>query len=84
MGPALPKPSGSQRNGWIRSGKRDHVLTPVRYVGPEAQEDDGEPFEERMRLLLTAQWWGQQPGAAKLDTAIEANVETLGFGIPEA
>ena len=34
--------------------------------------------------LLTAQWWDQQAEAAKLDTAIEANVETLCFGIPEA
>jgi hypothetical protein len=59
MGPALPKPSGSQRNGWIRSGKRDHVLTPGRYVGPEAQEDDGEPFEEKM-ARLSAQWREQQ------------------------
>ena len=83
MGPALPTPSGAQRNGWIRPGKRDHDLTPGRYVGLEAQEDDGEPFEEKMQRL-TAQWWDQQAEAAKLDTAIEANVETLGFGIPEA
>ncbi len=83
MGPALPTPSGSQRNGWIRPGKRDHVLTPGRYAGPEAQEDDGESFEEKMQLL-TAQWWDQQAEAAKLEAAIEANVETLCFGIPEA
>ena len=83
MGPALPTPSDSRRNGWIRPGKRDHVLTPGRYVGAEAQEDDGEPFEERMQLL-SAQWWDQQSQAAKLDAAIEANLETLGFGIPEA
>ena len=34
--------------------------------------------------LLSAQWWDQQAEAAKLDAAIEANLETLGFGIPEA
>jgi type I restriction enzyme M protein len=28
--------------------KHGHVLTPGRYVGAEAQEDDGEPFEEKM------------------------------------
>ena len=27
------------------------MLTPGRYVGAEAQEDDGEPFEEKMKRL---------------------------------
>jgi type I restriction enzyme M protein len=31
--------------------KHGHVLTPGRYVGAEAQEDDGEPFEEKMQRL---------------------------------
>ncbi len=34
--------------------KHGHVLTPGRYVGAEAQEDDGEPFDEKMKRL-TAQ-----------------------------
>ncbi len=28
--------------------KQDYILTPGRYVGIEEQEDDGEPFEEKM------------------------------------
>ncbi len=28
--------------------KHDFVLTPGRYVGAEEQEDDGEPFAEKM------------------------------------
>jgi len=32
--------------------KHGHVLTPGRYVGAEAQEDDGEPFEEKMTRLV--------------------------------
>ena len=28
-----------------------HVLTPGRYVGAKVQEDDGEPFEEKMVRL---------------------------------
>jgi type I restriction enzyme M protein len=28
-----------------------HVLTPGRYVGAEAIEDDGEPFDEKMQRL---------------------------------
>src|SRR2546425_644799 len=31
--------------------KHGHVLTPGRYVGAEAQEDDGEPFEDKMQRL---------------------------------
>jgi len=31
--------------------KQDFILTPGRYVGIEEQEDDGEPFEEKMTRL---------------------------------
>ena len=33
--------------------KQDYILTPGRYVGIEEQEDDGEPFEEKMGRLTT-------------------------------
>jgi type I restriction enzyme M protein len=59
--------------------KHGHVLTPGRYVGAEAQEDDGEPFEEKMRRL-TATLREQQAEAAKLDAAIAANLRELGYG----
>jgi type I restriction enzyme M protein len=59
--------------------KHDHVLTPGRYVGAEAQEDDGEPFEEKMKRL-TATLREQQAEAAKLDAAIAANLKELGYG----
>jgi type I restriction enzyme M protein len=58
--------------------KHGHVLTPGRYVGAEAQEDDGEPFEEKMRRLV-AQLGEQQAEAARLDAAIAANLKELGF-----
>ena len=58
--------------------KHGHVLTPGRYVGAEAQEDDGEPFEEKMRRL-TATLRDQQAEAAKLDAAIAANLKELGY-----
>jgi len=60
--------------------KHGHVLTPGRYVGAEVQEDDGEPFEEKMRRLA-AQLREQQAEAAKLDAAIAANLRELGFWI---
>ena len=59
--------------------KHGHVLTPGRYVGAEAQEDDGEPFEEKMTRLV-AQLREQQAEAAKLDAAIAANLKGLGYG----
>jgi type I restriction enzyme M protein len=60
-------------------GKHGHVLTPGRYVGAEAVEDDGEPFEEKMRRL-TSTLREQQAEAAKLDAAIAANLKELGYG----
>ena len=56
-----------------------HVLTPGRYVGAEAQEDDGEPFGEKMRRL-TATLREQQAEAATLDAAIATNLKEIGCG----
>ena len=59
--------------------KHSHVLTPGRYVGAEAVEDDGEPFEEKMQRLATT-LREQQADAAKIDVAIGANLRELGYG----
>ncbi len=59
--------------------KHGHVLTPGRYVGAKAAEDDGEPFEEKMRRLV-AQLREQQAEAATLDAAIARNLKELGYG----
>ena len=59
--------------------KHGYVLTPGRYVGAEVQEDDGEPFAEKMQRL-TAQWREQQAEGQRLDAAIAANLAKLGFG----
>jgi type I restriction enzyme M protein len=58
--------------------KHGHVLTPGRYVGAEALEDDGEPFEEKMKRLA-ATLREQMAEGRKLDTAIEANLKGLGY-----
>jgi type I restriction enzyme M protein len=58
--------------------KHGHVLTPGRYVGAEAVEDDGEPFDEKMKRLV-ATLREQQAEAAKLDAAIAENMLRLGF-----
>ncbi|MGE4159660.1 MAG: type I restriction-modification system subunit M [Planctomycetota bacterium] len=61
--------------------KHGHVLTPGRYVGAEAVEDDGEPFEAKMKRLSAT--LAQQMGeGAKLDEAIRKNLRELGFPMP--
>ncbi len=55
-----------------------YVLTPGRYVGAPEQEEDDEPFDQKMRRLV-AQLREQQAEAAKLDAAIAANLKELGF-----
>ncbi|MCX7981206.1 MAG: type I restriction-modification system subunit M [Bacteroidia bacterium] len=59
--------------------KHGYVLTPGRYVGAAEQEEDDEPFDQKMRRLV-AQLREQQAEAAKLDAAIAANLEELGYG----
>ena len=59
--------------------RHGRVLTPGRYVGAAPQEDDDEPFEEKMTRLV-AQLRAQQAEGARLDAAIAANLEALGFG----
>ncbi|MXZ13857.1 MAG: SAM-dependent DNA methyltransferase [Candidatus Dadabacteria bacterium] len=59
--------------------KHSHILTPSRYVGVETQEDDGEPFEDKMRRFV-AQLSEQQIEAAKLDATIAVNLKELGYG----
>ena len=60
--------------------KHGHVLTPGRYVGAEAQEDDGERFEEKM-ARLTAELRKQREEAHALDQAIAANLKELGYDL---
>lgn len=57
----------------------DYALTPGRYVGAAEQEDDGEPFDEKM-ARLSSQWLEQRAVAAKLNAAIGANLKELGYG----
>jgi len=71
FGPALAHSDDIRKHG--------HVLTPGRYVGAEAAEDDGEQFEDKMKRL-TATLREQQKEAAKLDAAIAANLKELGYG----
>ena len=60
--------------------RHGHVLTPGRYVGAEPQQDDGEPFEAKMKRLV-AELHAQQAESARLDAAIAENLKALGFGL---
>jgi type I restriction enzyme M protein len=59
--------------------KHGNVLTPGRYVGAEAQEEDGERFAEKMARLVQ-QLDEQFSESAKLEGAIRRNLRELGFG----
>ena len=56
------------------------ILTPGRYVGAEEQEDDGEPFEDKMKRL-SATLREQFQESAKLEKAIRANLKGLGLEV---
>ena len=59
--------------------KNEYVLTPGRQVGAADQEDDDEPFDERMKRL-TATLRNEMAEGQKLNAAIEANLKRLGYG----
>ena len=56
------------------------VLTPGRYVGAEDVEDDGEPFEEKMKRL-TAKLEEQFAEGARLERKIRASLRSLTDGL---
>lgn len=58
--------------------QHDYVLTPGRYVGAAEQEDDGEPFAEKM-ARLTAQLKEQFEQSDKLEAEIKKNLAGLGY-----
>lgn len=58
--------------------KHEHVLTPGRYVGAEAQADDGEAFADKM-ARLTQQLAAQFAESAKVEGEIKKNLAGLGY-----
>jgi len=72
--------------GFCRSVKLEeiqeqgYVLTPGRYVGAEAVEDDDEAFAEKMERL-TAQLAEQMAKGAELDAVIREKLGALGYGV---
>lgn len=58
--------------------KNDFVLTPGRYVGAADQEEDTEPFNEKM-ARLTAQLKEQFSESHRLEGEIKKNLEGIGY-----
>ena len=59
---------------------QDHILTPGRYVGIAEQEDDGEPFEEKMDRL-TKELSGLFEQSHQLEEEIKKQLGSIGFKI---
>ena len=60
--------------------KQDYILTPGRYVGIEEQEDDGEPFEEKM-ARLTGELSELFAQSHTLEAEIRQKLEAIGYGL---
>lgn len=60
--------------------EQDYILTPGRYVGIEEQEDDGEPFEEKM-ARLTSELSAMFKKSHELEEEIRKNLGAIGYEI---
>jgi type I restriction enzyme M protein len=60
--------------------KHDYVLTPGRYVGAVAEEDDGEEFSDKMRRL-TSQLSEQFIESQSLSVQISNSLSSLGYPV---
>ena len=59
---------------------QDFILTPGRYVGIAEQEDDGEPFAEKMQHL-TSELSGLFAESHRLEDEIKKQLSSIGFKI---
>lgn len=59
---------------------QDYILTPGRYVGIEEQEDDGEPFEDKMKRL-TSELSDMFKQSDALQEEIKKNLLSIGFEV---
>lgn len=60
--------------------EQDYILTPGRYVGIEEQEDDGEPFEEKM-ARLTSELSDMFKKSHELEEEIRKNLGAIGYEV---
>ena len=60
--------------------KQDYILTPGRYVGIEEQEDDGEPFDDKMKRL-TSELAEMFKKSHELEEEIKKQLGAIGYHI---
>lgn len=60
--------------------KHDYILTPGRYVGIKEQEEDKEPFDEKMKRL-TGELSGLFEESHKLEAEIRKQLKSIGYEI---
>ena len=60
--------------------KNDFILTPGRYVGIKEEEEDTEPFEDKMERLTTQLKENFQK-SKELEEQIKENMKTFGFDL---
>ena len=60
--------------------KQDYILTPGRYVGIEEQEDDGEPFGEKM-IRLTSELSDMFAKSHELEEEIRKKLGAIGYEV---
>ena len=83
--PANPQDGYQDQAGFCKAATladikaNDYVLTPGRYVGAAAVEDDGIPFEQKM-AELTKTLYEQMAESERLDGVIRENLKGLGYG----
>lgn len=58
--------------------KHDYILTPGRYVGIKEQEEDQEPFDEKMKRL-TGELSGLFEESHKLEAEIRKQLKSIGY-----
>ena len=60
--------------------KQDYILTPGRYVGIEEQEDDDEPFDDKMKRL-TGELSDMFKKSHELEKEIRKKLEAIGYEV---
>lgn len=60
--------------------KQDFILTPGRYVGIEEVEDDGEPFDDKMKRL-TGELAGLFEKSHELEQEIREKLGAIGYEV---
>jgi type I restriction enzyme M protein len=59
--------------------KHNYVLTPGRYVGAAQQQEDDEPFEQKMARLM-AELEAQFAESARLEAQIRESLKRVKYG----